>query len=344
MRTIIPICLVLLLSSCSSDKKETGNQDFKVTVGEAKSFSSTDDRRYTFSTKPYNTSQLSFRVGGPVVKFDVHPGQYYRKGQLIAAIDNRDFIIRKEQTKAVFQQTENEFIRISNLYHKGNVSGSRYEKTHAEYVTAKTAYETATNELNDTYMKAPFDGFIQSVEIEKYQDVRPSQTVVTFIDITKLKAETYIPEQLAIELGKAAKNSIEVSLAFDKLPEKKMTTRDITVSQSTTYNNLSYLLTAIIDNEDYSLLGGMTGSLVLPSSKDSSKASIFVPQQAVCNQPQKGTYVWVLRGNKTESVSVKLGDLHRDNLVEIVSGLQENDKVVTSNTNLLFEGREVSSL
>lgn len=41
------------------------------------------------------------------------------------------------------------------LYEKNNLSASAYEKARADYTSAKTAFETATNELHDTQLIAP---------------------------------------------------------------------------------------------------------------------------------------------------------------------------------------------
>lgn len=109
---------------------------------------------------PFRTSELSFRVGGPISNFEVYAGNYYRKGEVIATIDDRDFLIRKEQTQAVYDQAKAEFERIGALYEKNNISASTYEKTKAEYTSAKTAFQTAANELNDTRLVAPFDGYV----------------------------------------------------------------------------------------------------------------------------------------------------------------------------------------
>lgn len=48
---------------------------------------------------------------------------------------------------------------------------------------------------------------------------------------------------------------------FDALKDKVYTTTDVEVSKSTTSNNLSFLLTAVLDNQNNELLGGMSGTL-----------------------------------------------------------------------------------
>ena len=43
--------------------------------------------------------------------FDVQQGQFFRKGQLIAAIDERDFVIQKQRTEALYRQAEVDYAR-----------------------------------------------------------------------------------------------------------------------------------------------------------------------------------------------------------------------------------------
>lgn len=150
-------------------------------------------KEFSFIAKPFRTSELSFRVGGPISNFEVYAGNYYRKGEVIATIDDRDFLIRKEQTQAVYDQAKAEFERIGALYEKNNISASTYEKTKAEYTSAKTAFQTAANELNDTRLVAPFDGYVGEVFIEKYQEVKATQPIISFIDLDQLKIELTLP-------------------------------------------------------------------------------------------------------------------------------------------------------
>lgn len=63
-------------------------------------------------------TQLAFRVGGPVDNFTVQAGQFFRQGQPIAAIDRRDFLIRRDRAEALCRQAEADYRRTANLYEK----------------------------------------------------------------------------------------------------------------------------------------------------------------------------------------------------------------------------------
>ena len=156
---IIPTLLFLLLllsflSGCQQKDKAARQPEMTVRVAQAVLLKEQTPKEFSFIAKPFRTSELSFRVGGPISNFEVYAGNYYRKGEVIATIDDRDFLIRKEQTQAVYDQAKAEFERIGALYEKNNISASTYEKTKAEYTSAKTAFQTAANELNDTRLVA----------------------------------------------------------------------------------------------------------------------------------------------------------------------------------------------
>lgn len=87
--------------------------------------------------------------------FDVQQGQFFRKGQLIAAIDERDFVIQKQRTEALYRQAEVDYARISSLYAKDNISGMNYEQAKANYERTKADYEAAVNAWEDSRLYAP---------------------------------------------------------------------------------------------------------------------------------------------------------------------------------------------
>ena len=161
-------CLCLFASCGRGEQK--ADEPIRVKVAEAETLVPSSEREFSFISKPFKETELSFRVGGPIDRFEVYAGNFYHRGDIIAEIDSRDFRIRKERAEAVYNQAKAEFERIKVLYEKDNLSASAYEKARADYTSAKTAFETATNELDDTRLIAPFDGYVGEVYIEKFQD------------------------------------------------------------------------------------------------------------------------------------------------------------------------------
>lgn len=333
---------VFSLLACTSVQEDV-SQNAEVKVFQVEASDNRLERNYTFISQPFRTSELSFRVGGPVCVFDVQNGQFFREGELIASIDERDFLIRKQRADAVFRQAEADYKRISHLYEKGNISGVSYEKARADYEKAKADYESAANDLKDTRLYAPFDGYVQWTHIERYQDVSPSSPVVTFIDLSKIKVEAYLPEDMAMSY--CANRVFNSAVTFDALPDTIFLPIDTYLTQSTTDNRISYLFTAILDNESNDLLGGMAGSLnilcQIPSSAVRERVSI--PQQAVCHTDETGNFVWrVDEENRVCKTPVIVGKLKKGDWVEVLSGLAVGERIAVSRLSYLSEHEKIT--
>lgn len=300
------------------------------------------EHSYTFISQPYRTTDLSFRVGGPVVEFDVQNGQFFREGELIASIDDRDFRISRQRAEAIYRQAEADYSRISNLHEKGNISGMSYEKAKADYEKARADFEQAENNLEDTRLYAPFDGYVQKVNIDRYQDVKASCPVVTMIDLSRIKVEVYVPETVAA----SCRNGIEsgCTIRFNALGDREFTPEETFLTQSVTDNNISYLLTAVLDNSENLFYGGMTGNMEISCpSLPGGSANVAIPQNAVCHDRNTGSFVWKVDGQgRVSKTAVRLGGLKKNDKVEILSGLTEGDMIAVSNLHNLTDNQIIN--
>ena len=163
----------------------------------------------------------------------------------------------------------------------------------------------------DTKLYAPFDGYIQNVNIERYQEVKASYPIVSFIDLSQIKIEAYIPEDMAVNARKISADACNI--IFNNLKGKTFVPEKTFVTQSATDNNISYLFTAIINNSDNSLLGGMAGSLSIPtpSSSSSLHQSVAIPQTAVCHTNEKFSKIFPdQQGLKLADANIDVGWRH----------------------------------
>lgn len=333
--------IAIMAASCNGGNVK-GPQTITVSTQKVSCTEAPDVMEFPFISKPYRTSELSFRVGGPIMDFDVFPGNFYPEGSVIAEIDPRDFIIRKERAEASYRQMEAEFQRIDRLYGSNSISASQYERTRAEWISARTAYETASNDMEDTRMSAPFNGYVGEVHIERFQEVAPSQPVISLIDIDILRIEIYVTQDVAFR----AQDMEEIEVRFDAAPEKVYTARIADVSKGTTSNNISYLMTALLPNPDRKLLSGMSGKASIRGLGNSRVSGVSVPQAALCHSRSEGDFVWVL-DTGTSTVSrreVSGSSLLPDGRALIAGGLETGETVVTSGMRFLAEGMEVNVL
>ncbi|MCA1745325.1 MAG: hypothetical protein LC643_06420, partial [Bacteroidales bacterium] len=90
---------------------------------------------------------------------------------------------------------------------------------------------------------------------------------------------------------------------------------------------------------DKKLLPGMMASIKVPVSLN--KNAISVPEQAVLTSPDNQSFIFVADKDSIVHRRVIETGMSSGNYLEIVSGLQENEKVVVQGQELLKDGVKV---
>ena len=299
--------LPLLLAAACADQPQKPDSRMCVETARVSSVETAAVQEFPFIAKPLRTSVLSFRVSGPINRFEAYAGNHYWKGELIAEIDSRDFQLR-------------------------------YEQARATYVAAQTARDAAFNALNDTQLRAPFDGYVGEVFIECYQDVKASQPVVTLVDISSLRIEIYVTQEIAMR----ARDLDEVAVEFDHFPGESFQARVVECARSTTPNNLSYLLTAMLPNSDGMLPAGISGRVQFELPGEARHA-VAIPRKALCHTSGEGDCVWTVdtASGRIARRKVSLGELLPGDRVVVSAGLTVGETVAVSGLRFLEEAQIV---
>lgn len=87
-----------LLVSCTG-KNEQVRSGMIVKTEKAVQYSGGNGKEYAFISRPYRTSELSFRVGGPIDRFDVYSGNYYSQGSITPRLILETFAYAKNGLK-----------------------------------------------------------------------------------------------------------------------------------------------------------------------------------------------------------------------------------------------------
>ena len=184
---LIPVFVLAALMSCSQPPvKEQGPRPVKL--AEVTSLNLVE-KSFSGVVSPDQFSDLAFKMSGPLISLKVDEGQKVRTGQVVAEIDPQDFKWEYEAKKASFQTAEAQLQRAKKLLSKQAISKQEYETTEASYSNAKAAFEYAQNQLEQTKLRAPFDGFIQKKYVENYQKVQAGQGIVCLINPNKLQIQ-----------------------------------------------------------------------------------------------------------------------------------------------------------
>ncbi len=338
-----------MFSSCGSPEQEVKKRIRPVKTLTIGDFNDPTGKGYPGVTKENQLSEISFRVGGPIVQYNVVEGEKIKKGALIAEIDPRDYRIDVQSTKARNDQTKAESDRYYRLWKKGSVAKNDYDLKYANYLEAKADWDDAKNALEDTKLYAPYTGFFGPKLAQLGDKVRVRQPITTIVDLSIIEVITTIPEQLAIQFNNF--NSYEVHLetypdivfnATLKELEKKPTPEGYPLHLFLDHKNQPKNIDQI------KVAAGMSCRVtIILKNADDVKSRIIVPITSIFEgSTENSTMVWVINSdnNTVQQQSVVAGDLIGHDGVEITKGLSTGQQIVIAGVHRLQEGDTINNI
>ena len=156
------------------------------------------------------TSQLSFRIDGYVQQIFAKNGQYLKKGQVVAILDNT---IKEQQLKlaqyaleqAHFNQhyAELAFKRTQTLNKRQATTQIALEQSEAAFNAANVAVKTAEANLklaeinfNETKLVAPFDGYLFNLSSWVGNYVSSNTNIATMSSLDNLQIQIPVPQTM----------------------------------------------------------------------------------------------------------------------------------------------------
>lgn len=198
----------------------------------------------------------------------------------------------------------------------------------------KAVLELQRKKLRDTRVHAPFGAMVKERQVTMGQYVRPNTPLFTLVKINPVRLRLEVPERLApwTKVGQVAEVSVE---AFES---RKFVGRVSRISPTVDQTKRTFVVEALIDNPDGALKPGSYARAKLPTQKIDSVR--LVPARAV-NYVLGTNKAYVVKDPGTiEARDVKIGERYEQQ-VEILEGLEEGERVATSQLNRLDTGVKV---
>lgn len=286
--------------------------------------------------KEKSLTSLSFRVGGPLDRLNVRTGDYVRKGQLLASIDKRDYQIQLQTTKAQFTQAEGEYKRYKQLVEQDKIPENTFERVESGYLMAKSAYENAHNQLNDTELRAPFSGYVFEKFAENHQTVGAGQPIVSIIDNSKLEAVVSVSESQLQRVRNDRQSFLTVANAgVDLFPVSLLS-----IGEKAMSDGLYEVKFSFENKGDMKVAPGMTAEITLMCVAQENQLS--VASSALFHE-KESNYVWVYDpvSQKVRKREIVVGTSGSQGRAFINSGLENGEQVVTAGVHYLIDGQKV---
>jgi RND family efflux transporter MFP subunit len=319
-------------------------------------------------------ADVASKATGRLVALYVGAGDHVTAGQILAKIESADVTARLHQTqanaaaaratlvqaRAVADEAGLDYERKRGLHDAGLISKAVFDASSARHATAQAgvvsaqaaidaadaAVRAAAVELDNTVIRAPFEGTVLSKNADVGEIVAPfgSSTtaraaVVRIADMTSLMVEADVSERHLdqVTLG----SPCEITL--DAYPQRRYRGVVDTIVPTADRAKATVLTKIRLTDRDAGVLPEMSAKVAFLSEQTPSTAStaarIVIPDGAIVSKDGRRV-VFVVRDGQAVETPVEIGT-STNGSAEVRSGVTPGDRVVVNPPRDLTDGARV---
>ncbi len=332
-KLITIICLLsvfIAVTSCKSgakDKEEAENTEVipedivemredqiklaNIETGtiEMRSLSGTLKVNGLVAVAPQNFATVCAPMGGFVRTTTLIPGNTVSKGQVVAVIENQDFIDIQQnflEARNKLEFAETDYKRHNDLYKNDVYSQKNLQQLTADYKNLKAQVKALTQKLaliginaanltednisREVKLLAPISGYVKTVNVNLGKYVTPSDVMFEIVNTDHLFLELTLFEKDAAKVANGQNIKFQINNETDQ--------HDAVIYQTGKSINpdKTYKVYANVTDECKNIIPGMYVNAIIEATSNKVTA---LPSEAIVSFDDKD-YIFVFDKNKTE--------------------------------------------
>ncbi|HBX49680.1 MAG: hypothetical protein A2275_18770 [Bacteroidetes bacterium RIFOXYA12_FULL_35_11] len=274
---------------------------------------------------------------GIVTHIYVTEGATVRQGQVLAELD-------AAVMKQGIEELKSTLVFLTDIYNKQKDLWDQKIGSEVQYLTAKNNKESLENKLKTieeqlqmSKIKSPISGTVEDIPIKVGQSLVPGFPAFRVVNFSTVKIIADVAEAYTAKI----KEGNNVKVLFPDF-EKEIDAKVRFASKYINPINRTFLVEARPSEAGVEYRANMVA--VLKINDYTSKDAFVLPINYVQSE-SKGKYLWVVKSENgkmlTQKLFVTTGQSYNGQ-IEILTGLQEGEKVVSSGFQELDEAMEVT--
>ncbi len=359
MKHILFFIAVLSLASCSTNQrteqavaKEVRENSISLSDAQLKSAGlvtgTLEQKRLSNTIKvngkidvpPQNLASVSVPLGGYLKSTKLLPGMHFKKGEIIAVLEDQQYIQLQENylvAKTKLEVAEAEYIRQMELNQSKASSDKVLQQAKGEFQLLKISVSALAERLElininpqalsdqslskNITLRAPFDGFVSKVKVNIGKYVSPSDVLFELVDPSDIHLNLKVFEKDLIQLSIGQKVIAYTNTYPERLHESKIILISKDISQERTAEVHCHF-----DHYDKSLLPGM----YMNAEIEIKSNEVFAIEEKAIVSYEGAEYLFVVQNDNTFE------------MVEATFGNRENGWAEVKNHNAFTEKQIVT--
>ncbi len=305
-------------------------------------------------------------ASGRVIATPVDVGQFVKEGAPLVRIQGITANLRLDEARAASQRAEANVRlaesqdalaqttaqRYAALLATGDVSKTVADqaRTQAEtsvqsVATARASLAEARAQLSqaekavaDVVVLAPFSGYISARNVSLGEYVQPSTAVVRLLKIDPMRLQLTVP---AVQAGQVTIGQ-RVIARVDAYPDRTFEGQITAINPAISPESRAFRVEARVPNREADLKPGMFAVATVDQGR--TERAMIVPRRAVVEDVNTNSFrIFVIDDQDRARLRVvQLAARQQGDVVRIVTGITEGERVATSNLAELYDGAPVT--
>lgn len=280
-------------------------------------------------------------AGDAISRADVEAAQLGYDSALAnyrSALESFDMIVEGARPQEIRQAEEKvreaeEQLRMARTNSvTDDIRRQQVSQAHAQLQQAQAQLRIARQQLSDTAVLSPVDGYVTGTPAKVGQVVAPGTPVATIVSLDGVYFEGQVPEtEIAnVEIGQTA------TVTLDALPGRTFSGTIVAIDPKAESLGRLFAARIAIQNPGSIVKPGMFGKAVLRLRNISG--AVTLPLDAIRKSGDK-SYVFVKNGDVAKRVEVRIG--HKQGTTIQVTGVSPNADVILRGKDLVEDGSKI---
>lgn len=349
LKRLLPALACLLLAACAEPPPEPEPVVRPIKML-AVGGGAGGTREYPGRIRAGQQVDMAFEVDGRIVEFVYKEGQLVEEGSILTRLDPRDYQNQLRKARALLEQARTYRDRIAKAHETRAVSEQDLTNAEADVEVARAEVRIRRKALDDTELRAPFDGIMSRKLVEDFANVQAKEPVLVFEDTSILEIKVSVPERDLAGRRRTDDTNAQFTertrpeVVVSSLPDHRFPGRLEELATHADPTTRTFQATFRFEKpEELNVLPGMTAKVVVHLPTDDQDGGFLIPALAAVAGDDGSASVWVV---DPQSMAVKrrpvvLGGLQDDGVL-VTSGLSSGELIAISGVALLREGMVVS--
>ena len=312
-----------------------GAQEVGVLLHEVATMNFAEQIEALGTAKANESVDITAKVSGLVAKIQFREGQRVRSNAVLLELESKEAQANLAEAEAALVESRAQYERSRALFDTQAVSQASLDELQAQVRANEARVQAASARLDDYVIRAPFGGRVGLRNVSPGSLISPGQVITTLDDTSTIKLDFSIPETFLAGVAPG----MDIAASSAAYPEVAFAGQVASIDTRVDPLTRSVAVRAEMPNDDGILKPGMFLTVTLFQK---ARPALAVPEQALLPEEDR-QFVFVVTEGIARRRQVVTGQ-RRPGWVEVVSGLEEGELVITEGTQRVRDGSAVRSL